>query len=232
VSRSVHPCPLPYARHPPSPSVTVSCGCTTAPIPSQPCPPSLSVPSHLPCLFCPGQFGATVALTSSTCSGSCTAGFFCPAGSTSAVGAPNGGQCVAGTFSVAGQASCTQCAAGQFGSAVRLTSSACSGSCTVSAVLLAAHCWLLAAPPFADSQLPTWGSEYPARSAVSHPSLVCVWRGLGCLLCCRRAISVPRGPPPPLVRPRGASAPLGSTPWRLQARASCAPGAPTAPRQA
>ncbi len=75
----------------------------------------------------PGTFGVTGGQTSPTCSGNCTAGYACPAGSTS----PTAQQCPIGRYSVAGSAVCPECPAGVYGDSVGLISPTCSGPCAV-----------------------------------------------------------------------------------------------------
>jgi hypothetical protein len=78
------------------------------------------------CIQCgPGRFGATgTPLTVNTCSGPCSAGYACPAGSTNNTAIV----CVAGQYSVASSGSCTQCPAGTYGTGDGL--SACTGVCS------------------------------------------------------------------------------------------------------
>ena len=79
------------------------------------------------CLSClAGQHGSTAGLVTAACSGPCTAGYACAAGSIS----PTASICVVGTYSLAGAAVCSNCPAGTFGSTQGLTSAVCSGGCT------------------------------------------------------------------------------------------------------
>jgi hypothetical protein len=56
------------------------------------------------CVTCPpGVFGNVTGLTTSACSGTCPAGFACPAGSTNATAMP----CVSGQYSLAGAGNCS-----------------------------------------------------------------------------------------------------------------------------
>lgn len=58
------------------------------------------------CVQCPaGVYGATMALASAACSGSCAAGYVCPSGSTT----PTATLCPAGQYSLAGASVCTAC---------------------------------------------------------------------------------------------------------------------------
>jgi hypothetical protein len=75
----------------------------------------------------PGSYGGGSGLTSPTCSGNCTAGYACPAGSTS----PLAQLCPSGRFSTAGSGVCTECPVGVYGDSVGLTTPACSGPCAV-----------------------------------------------------------------------------------------------------
>jgi hypothetical protein len=76
------------------------------------------------CSPCPGgSYGATQAMAALTCTGPCTAGYACPAGSVS----PTALLCAPGQYSFA--AVCSPCPAGQFGSSVGLTVDTCSGLC-------------------------------------------------------------------------------------------------------
>jgi hypothetical protein len=61
--------------------------------------------------------------------GPCTAGYACPAGSTTST--PAAFICTAGTFSDPGASSCTNCSAGRYGSSSGLSSASCSGLCQV-----------------------------------------------------------------------------------------------------
>jgi hypothetical protein len=61
--------------------------------------------------LCPaGSYGSVTALTSSTCSGKCLAGYACPPGSMSRN--PTSAKCAAGRFSGEGAISCTLCSPG------------------------------------------------------------------------------------------------------------------------
>jgi hypothetical protein len=73
----------------------------------------------------PGRFGAEPGLTSPTCTGNCTAGYACPAGSTS----PTVQLCPVGQYSLAGAGTCSNCPGGTYGNSVGLTTPACSGPC-------------------------------------------------------------------------------------------------------
>jgi hypothetical protein len=72
-----------------------------------------------------GKFGSTTGLTSALCSGDCSAGFTCPAGSTTSAVT----QCPAGQWSGVGAVTCSACDPGRFGSIAGLSSSSCSGGC-------------------------------------------------------------------------------------------------------
>jgi hypothetical protein len=95
----------------------------------QSCPTGLFSISGLTfaCTVCAaGRFGATTAMNTSACSGNCTAGYGCPAGSTNATVSV----CPAGQFSVFGASTCSMCAAGRFGATDVMNTSACSGACS------------------------------------------------------------------------------------------------------
>ncbi len=61
-------------------------------------------------VFSAGNYGSATTLTSATCTAPCSAGFYCPSGSTSATQAV----CGAGTYSLAGAGLCTPCTLGQY----------------------------------------------------------------------------------------------------------------------
>ncbi len=73
-----------------------------------------------------GTYSPTGRPLNGSCSGVCSAGYACPAGSTNGTVQV----CLAGTYSVGGSASCTPCPGGRFGNATLLTASTCSGACT------------------------------------------------------------------------------------------------------
>jgi hypothetical protein len=80
------------------------------------------------CMQCPpGTFGSSPGLSTSACSGNCSApaGSACLAGSTSAPGT----LCPVGQYSLAGAGVCTNCSAGTYGSSTGLTTAGCSGQC-------------------------------------------------------------------------------------------------------
>jgi hypothetical protein len=78
------------------------------------------------CSSCPpGLFGATPALGSVACSGSCSAGYSCPAGSTNSTAV----LCPRGTYSVGGAGACTSCPSGTYGNSTGLSTASCSGLC-------------------------------------------------------------------------------------------------------
>jgi hypothetical protein len=78
------------------------------------------------CAECPpGTFGDSPGLSSALCSGACTAGYACPAGSTNTTASA----CSAGQYSFAGAGSCTGCAAGSW-SASTVRSTVCDNMCT------------------------------------------------------------------------------------------------------
>jgi hypothetical protein len=64
-------------------------------------------------------------MSASACSGNCSAGYACAAGSVNATASV----CPPGTFSLAGAGTCSDCAAGRFGNASGLGVAACSGLC-------------------------------------------------------------------------------------------------------
>ena len=72
-----------------------------------------------------GRFGATPGQPQAQCTGVCSAGYYCPAGSTNATSAA----CPPGTYSDTGAAACTLCPAGRYGAALAAASSACDGPC-------------------------------------------------------------------------------------------------------
>jgi hypothetical protein len=74
------------------------------------------------CVLC--RYGTT-AQTNSTCTGACTAGYYCPAGSVN----PTPNSCPQGQYSLAGAGACTECPPGVYGGNVRLTTPLCSGPC-------------------------------------------------------------------------------------------------------
>jgi hypothetical protein len=79
------------------------------------------------CVQCgPGRWGQTANLAGSLCSGPCTAGYACPAGSTSATAL----ECAVGRYSLQGMGECMGCAAGRYGSSAAATNASCSGPCT------------------------------------------------------------------------------------------------------
>jgi hypothetical protein len=80
------------------------------------------------CTQCPpGTFGSSPGLSTSACSGNCSApaGSGCLAGSTSATGT----LCPVGQYSLAGAGVCTNCSAGTYGNSTGLTTAGCSGQC-------------------------------------------------------------------------------------------------------
>jgi hypothetical protein len=86
-----------------------------------------SLASATTCTPCPGgTFGEAFGLFSPACSGNCSVGYACPAGSTNGTAAI----CLAGQYSLVGAAACVPCPGGRFGNAVGLSSSACSGNCS------------------------------------------------------------------------------------------------------
>lgn len=104
-------------------------------------------PASTACFSCPaGRYGATTGLSTSSCSGLCTAGYYCRLGSASATqyrcaggyyGSNQGnsdaacdGVCAAGYYCPSGSTSATQyaCPAGRWGG-TRQSSSSCSGEC-------------------------------------------------------------------------------------------------------
>ena len=71
-----------------------------------------------------GRYG-TEGQTSSTCTGTCSAGYACLAGSTSATQVI----CPAGQFSLAGAALCSPCNLGAYGASDGQTAASCTGLC-------------------------------------------------------------------------------------------------------
>jgi hypothetical protein len=94
-----------------------------------PCPAgSFSTTGAGACTPCPaGQYGSTTALSTAACSGQCSAGYACPAGSLTP--APLGSACQLGKYSLSGAAVCTNCSIGLYGSSTGLTTASCSGPC-------------------------------------------------------------------------------------------------------
>jgi hypothetical protein len=85
-----------------------------------------SLPGASVCSLCePGRFGNTTGLSSSSCSGNCSAGYACAAGSTNATASV----CSPGTYSLAGAGVCTVCSPGLYGATAALSSPTCSGPC-------------------------------------------------------------------------------------------------------
>jgi hypothetical protein len=83
------------------------------------------------CSPCPvGVYGSASGLTSPACSGPCTAGYACPAGSTSSLASI----CSPGLYSTSGLGVCSPCPLGVYGSTSGVTSPACSGSCSAGCV--------------------------------------------------------------------------------------------------
>jgi hypothetical protein len=78
------------------------------------------------CTQCPpGTFGSIPGLSTTACTGLCSAGYACPARSTNATAVI----CGVDQYSVAGAGVCTNCSAGTFGSSTGLTTAGCSGLC-------------------------------------------------------------------------------------------------------
>lgn len=76
---------------------------------------------------CPGgRFGNSTGLTTSDCSGVCTAGYYCPLASIT----PTANLCPAGSYCPEGSAEPILCPAGSFGNETGLSHSSCSGSCS------------------------------------------------------------------------------------------------------
>ncbi len=85
------------------------------------------------CTDCPagryGRPGLSAGLATSQCSGPCSAGYGCPARSTSPT--PALSICDRGSYSLSGRGACTMCPAGSFGATTGLTTALCSGLCGV-----------------------------------------------------------------------------------------------------
>jgi hypothetical protein len=79
------------------------------------------------CVDCPaGRFGGTAGLPSASCTGNCSAGYACPAGSSNSTAV----LCGAGQYSVSGSGSCTSCpASAPFASAGSVGSGSCYTAC-------------------------------------------------------------------------------------------------------
>jgi hypothetical protein len=84
-------------------------------------------PSPAGCFQCgAGRWGGTTTALGSVCSGNCTAGYSCPAGSTNATAV----RCPVGTYSAAGAAACAACPAGSTGTCTGAASLAdCNRAC-------------------------------------------------------------------------------------------------------
>jgi hypothetical protein len=75
---------------------------------------------------CPsGTFGAFPGLKTPACSGACSAGYYCPRGSTSSFSR----RCEAGSYCLPGSAEPSMCPSGTFGNTSLLKTPACSGIC-------------------------------------------------------------------------------------------------------
>lgn len=78
------------------------------------------------CLNCTaGRFGQGQGLTSSLCTGPCSAGYACPAGSPTATAS----SCAVGKYSEAGASLCTDCPEGTYGAVQGLATPLCTGLC-------------------------------------------------------------------------------------------------------
>ena len=73
-----------------------------------------------------GRFGNASGATTASCTGPCTAGYACVAGSTDAAAAV----CPQGRYSLSGAASCSDCPPGLYGAETGMVSPACSGNCS------------------------------------------------------------------------------------------------------
>ena len=88
---------------------------------------STVVANAVGCGVCPaGRYGSTTGLSTQSCSGNCSAGYFCPAGSTNSTDS----MCPAGTYSFAGASACTPCPVGRYGLNSGLALATCSGNCS------------------------------------------------------------------------------------------------------
>lgn len=92
---------------------------------------------HFSTVLLAGGYGNVpgTATQATGCPGTCTAGYYCPAGSTTGTAVV----CPAGSYCSAGSGSPTPCPAGYYGASQGLTSSTCSGACTTPGLLFA-HC--------------------------------------------------------------------------------------------
>ena len=97
------------------------------------CPAGTYSEANAPeCSLCPcGSYGLTTNLKSSTCTGKCTGGYACPAGSI--VGNAESMMCPVGTFAAPGSGFCNWCPPGQYGTGSALVDSRCSGACVATA---------------------------------------------------------------------------------------------------
>ena len=73
-----------------------------------------------------GYYGSSTTNSVNTCNGACSAGYYCPAGSTSSTQ----NACGLGHYCPAGSGTYTNCPAGTYGSSTTLSTSACSGQCS------------------------------------------------------------------------------------------------------
>ena len=89
------------------------------------CPVGLR--TALPCSA--GYYGSSTGQRLPTCSGICSAGYYCGAGSTSAT-QYTAATCPVGSYCAAGTTAVQPCPAGRYGSTVGLTSAICTGACT------------------------------------------------------------------------------------------------------
>jgi hypothetical protein len=119
-------------------------GSVNATSPAQECPAgSYSSAGAATCAPCAaGQHGAAPVMVLANCTGPCTAGHFCPAGSDR----PDAFPCPAGWYSLPGAAACSQCGAGRFGNTSRQSSADCSGDCTAGYFCVAGSVNATAAP--------------------------------------------------------------------------------------
>jgi hypothetical protein len=122
---------MPPPPHPPPSSIDLSSNVGLTNLNPALCPNGSFKLSLTGCFQCgPGRYGDRTNLTSPACSGPCTAGLFCPAGTISPTL-----ECARGKYSATGAAACTSCPLGLTTSVARLTNIT---NCTVAYVPVSA----------------------------------------------------------------------------------------------
>lgn len=95
-------------------------------LPVQCSPGMFSEPGASVCSMCAGgTFGSSLGLQTSSCSGACAAGYYCPPGSTNATAI----LCPMGSYCAPGSSAPLPCGGGVLANAVALTSFRCNGAC-------------------------------------------------------------------------------------------------------